>query len=239
MTLKRGDMREELNYIPPPNRKLPPVPGSQYNTCDRIKRGMDDEICPYATFHLLGFREEMDPNQKNPNQFQTFPHPNGLGGAPPPDSMSHHRQGSQSMPRPVQGNRFPMRMNGAPSLYGPEYDDPANCDMENHTYASYSNTNPQLPPDFGGSPSHNAAMARRSVGSIGPVRNMMTLPPYPEPPMVPVPPPRAGNDSVNISSSSNNDSTVSAEISEAECDREHLVNRNYGGTKAALNSTTV
>ena len=39
MTLKRGDMREELNYIPPPNRKLPPVPGSQYNTCDRIKRG--------------------------------------------------------------------------------------------------------------------------------------------------------------------------------------------------------
>jgi len=39
MTLKRGDMRDELNYIPPPNRKLPPVPGSQYNTCDRIKRG--------------------------------------------------------------------------------------------------------------------------------------------------------------------------------------------------------
>ena len=31
--------REELGYIPPPNRKLPPVPGSQYNTCDRIKRG--------------------------------------------------------------------------------------------------------------------------------------------------------------------------------------------------------
>jgi len=127
-------------------------------------------------------------------------------------------------------------MNGAPSLYGPEYDDPANCDMENHTYASYSNTNPQLPPDFGGSPSHNAAMARRSVGSIGPVRNMMTLPPYPEPPMVPVPPPRAGNDSVNISSSSNNDSTVSAEISEAECDREHLVNRNYGVGIRNMNS---
>ena len=57
---------------------------------------MDDEICPYATFHLLGFREEMDPNQKNPNQFQTFPHPNGLNGAPP-ETMAHHRQGSQSM----------------------------------------------------------------------------------------------------------------------------------------------
>jgi hypothetical protein len=41
-TMKRGgnDMREELGYIPPPNRKLPPVPGNnQYNTCDRIKRG--------------------------------------------------------------------------------------------------------------------------------------------------------------------------------------------------------
>ena len=34
-----NDMREELGYIPPPNRKLPPVPGNQYNTCDRIKRG--------------------------------------------------------------------------------------------------------------------------------------------------------------------------------------------------------
>lgn len=195
---------------------------------------MDDEICPYATFHLLGFREEMDPNQKNPNQFQTFPHPNGLNGAPP-ETMAHHRQGSQSMPRPAQANRFNMRMNGAPSVYGPEYDDPANCDMEGHTYAAYSNTNPQLPPDFGGSPNHNA-MARRSVGSIGPVRNMMTLPPYPEPPMVPIPPPRTGNDSVNVSSSSNNDSTVSAEISEAECDREHLVNRNYGVGIRNMNS---
>lgn len=40
-TMKRGgaDMREELGYIPPPNRKLPPVPGTNYNTCDRIKRG--------------------------------------------------------------------------------------------------------------------------------------------------------------------------------------------------------
>lgn len=43
--MKRGgggganDMRDELGYIPPPNRKLPPVPGTQYNTCDRIKRG--------------------------------------------------------------------------------------------------------------------------------------------------------------------------------------------------------
>lgn len=38
---KRRDIRDELGYIAPPNRKLPPVPGgpSSYNTCDRIKRG--------------------------------------------------------------------------------------------------------------------------------------------------------------------------------------------------------
>lgn len=43
--------RDELGYIAPPNRKLPPVPGTSYNTCDRIKRGtviskyqLDEEI---------------------------------------------------------------------------------------------------------------------------------------------------------------------------------------------------
>ena len=40
--------------------------------------GGDDEICPYATFHLLGFREEMDPQQAG-NNFQTFPYQNGHG----------------------------------------------------------------------------------------------------------------------------------------------------------------
>jgi hypothetical protein len=39
-TLQKGrDLRDELGYIAPPNRKLPPVPGTSYNTCDRIKRG--------------------------------------------------------------------------------------------------------------------------------------------------------------------------------------------------------
>ncbi|KAK8752913.1 hypothetical protein OTU49_008227, partial [Cherax quadricarinatus] len=38
MDKRHPGFREELGYIPPPNRKLPPVPGSQYNTCDRIKR---------------------------------------------------------------------------------------------------------------------------------------------------------------------------------------------------------
>lgn len=66
--------------------------------------GMEDEICPYATFHLLGFREEMDPSKAL--NFQTFPHQNGMGGpahvgtlgpnGPMPVHM-HSRSGSQSM----------------------------------------------------------------------------------------------------------------------------------------------
>lgn len=39
MDKRRPDLRDELGYIAPPNRKLPPVPGSNYNTCDRVKRG--------------------------------------------------------------------------------------------------------------------------------------------------------------------------------------------------------
>jgi hypothetical protein len=37
-TLDKRGLRDELGYIAPPNRKLPPVPGSNYNTCDRVKR---------------------------------------------------------------------------------------------------------------------------------------------------------------------------------------------------------
>lgn len=61
---------------------------------------MEDEICPYATFHLLGFREEMDPTKAM--NFQTFPHQNGHTGpghatmGPPPGHV-HSRSGSQSM----------------------------------------------------------------------------------------------------------------------------------------------
>lgn len=61
---------------------------------------MDDEICPYATFHLLGFREEMDPSKAM--NFQTFPHPHtgtmGPSGINTPHGL-HSRNGSQSMPR--------------------------------------------------------------------------------------------------------------------------------------------
>ncbi|XP_037944188.1 uncharacterized protein LOC119676994 [Teleopsis dalmanni] len=183
---RRPDLRDELGYIAPPNRKLPPVPGSNYNTCDRIKRGrglrsnhstwdprrpnlyeelkpppvplhgnvyghghgtaechyrhpgMEDEICPYATFHLLGFREEMDPTKAM--NFQTFPHQNGHAPGPghagtmgPPGHPGHmhSRSGSQSMPR---ANRYARKnsQGGQSSIYtpAPEYDDPANCAEE-------------------------------------------------------------------------------------------------------------
>lgn len=68
---------------------------------------MEDEICPYATFHLLGFREEMDPSKAM--NFQTFPHQNGMPGMPghvgtigpngviPMPNHVHSRSGSQSM----------------------------------------------------------------------------------------------------------------------------------------------
>lgn len=54
-TMKRngGDMRDELGYIPPPNRKLPPVPGTQYNTCDRIKRGNYSIQSIFHSFYLF------------------------------------------------------------------------------------------------------------------------------------------------------------------------------------------
>lgn len=68
---------------------------------------MEDEICPYATFHLLGFREEMDPTKAM--NFQTFPHQNGTTGpghagtmgtgipGQHPGGHMHSRSGSQSM----------------------------------------------------------------------------------------------------------------------------------------------
>lgn len=59
--------------------------------------GVDDEdsVYPYATFHLLGFREEMDPTKAI--NFQTFPHQAGGPIPYPPHTMQHQRAGSQSM----------------------------------------------------------------------------------------------------------------------------------------------
>lgn len=50
---KRRDIRDELGYIAPPNRKLPPVPGTSYNTCDRIKRGTVISNFQKTIFRLL------------------------------------------------------------------------------------------------------------------------------------------------------------------------------------------
>jgi len=84
---------------------------------------MEDEICPYATFHPLGFREEMDPTKAM--NFQTFPHQNGHTPVPghagtmlPPGHPGHvhSRSGSQSMPR---ANRY-QRKNSQVHLASPD-----------------------------------------------------------------------------------------------------------------------
>ncbi|XP_057660494.1 cell adhesion molecule Dscam2 isoform X15 [Diorhabda carinulata] len=211
---RRPDLRDELGYIAPPNRKLPPVPGSNYNTCDRIKRGMDDEICPYATFHLLGFREEMDPTKAL--QFQTFPHPHsgtiGPSGMTTPHGL-HSRNGSQSMPRQNRNRYDRVGSQGNGSIYspGPEYDDPANCAPEDEQYGSqYGGYG--APYDQYGS---RGSIGRRSLGSL-------RIPPGNSSPEPPPPPPRNHDPSFNDSKDSN-------EISEAECDRDQLINsRTYG-----------
>ncbi|XP_033230988.1 Down syndrome cell adhesion molecule-like protein Dscam2 isoform X4 [Belonocnema kinseyi] len=265
---RRPDLRDELGYIAPPNRKLPPVPGSNYNTCDRIKRGgpgsirshstwdprrhmyeelshyppnrrcpppptrmgstdalarkgMEDEICPYATFHLLGFREEMDPSKAM--QFQTFPHPgnghSGTMGPPvghPTNASAHSRSGSQSMPRQNGGRYSRVPSQGGSmqtNVFSPEYDDPANCAPEEDQYGSqYGQYG--APYDHYGS---RGSVGRRSVGSA---RNL-PMSNSPEPP----PPPPRNHDPNN---SNFNDSKESNEISEAECDRDQLINRSYG-----------
>ncbi|KAL7294790.1 hypothetical protein TKK_0011722 [Trichogramma kaykai] len=226
---RRPDLRDELGYIAPPNRKLPPVPGSNYNTCDRIKRGtvisMEDEICPYATFHLLGFREEMDPSKAM--QFQTFPHPvNGhtatMGPAVghPNNSSAHSRSGSQSMPRQANGGRYSRvpsqggSTGGNQNIFTPEYDDPANCNPEEDYGSQYGQYG--APYDHYGS---RGSVGRRSVGSLRnlPVSNS------PEPP----PPPPRNHDQSN---SSFNDSKESTDVNDQD-DRDQLI-RNYGETKA-------
>lgn len=56
---RRPDIRDELGYIAPPNRKLPPVPGSNYNTCDRVKRGTVISKCG-ERFDQIAFSDFFD-----------------------------------------------------------------------------------------------------------------------------------------------------------------------------------
>ncbi|KAM7342874.1 Down syndrome cell adhesion molecule 1 isoform 4-T6 [Cochliomyia hominivorax] len=310
---RRPDLRDELGYIAPPNRKLPPVPGSNYNTCDRIKRGtvitrggmrsnhstwdprrpnlyeelkpppvpahgnhyghshmvnectyrhpgMEDEICPYATFHLLGFREEMDPTKAM--NFQTFPHQNGHAppghagtmGPPGHPGHMHSRSGSQSMPR---ANRYARKnsQGGQSSIYtpAPEYDDPANC-AEEDQYRRYTRVNSQGGSLYSGpgpeydDPANCAPEEDQygsqyggpygtpydhygSRGSMGRRSVGSTRNPGNGSPEPPPPPPR----NHDMSNSSFNDSKESNEISEAECDRDHGPRGNYGeDTKDAV-----
>lgn len=58
--------------------------------------GQDEDISPYATFHLLGMREEakngMMPNGQN---FQTMPSTPGNGPMTNPSTPAHQRQQQQ------------------------------------------------------------------------------------------------------------------------------------------------
>ncbi|XP_055593961.1 cell adhesion molecule Dscam2 isoform X11 [Uranotaenia lowii] len=300
---RRPDIRDELGYIAPPNRKLPPVPGSNYNTCDRVKRGtvishnhnnksnhstwdprrplyeelknvgpplprrcnhppacygMEDEICPYATFHLLGFREEMDPTKAM--NFQTFPHQNGMGGPGHMGTMGsnmamqmpnhvHSRSGSQSMPRQ---NRYARKnsQGGQSSIYtpAPEYDDPANC-AEEDQYRRYTRINSQggsmycgpgpeyddpancAPEEdqYGSQYGGNYGTPYDHYGSRGSVGRRSAGSPEPPPP-----PPR----NHDTSNSSFNDSKESNEISEAECDRDNGPRGNYSEPAEATAKST-
>ncbi|XP_052739507.1 cell adhesion molecule Dscam2 isoform X47 [Bicyclus anynana] len=269
---KRGGLRDELGYIAPPNRKLPPVPGSNYNTCDRVKRqavimgahstwdprrhhyervrrprmrrtgsgdtistGMEDEICPYATFHLLGFREEMDPSKAiafphhHPSHAGTLAHPHQH-----PHHPAHSRAGSQSMPRANSRYARKNSQGGQSAIYStaPEYDDPATCAEEDQYRARYSRPMYACGPEYD-EPACCAPEDEQYTGAYGtpysdhygsrPSIGTRKCGSSPEPP--PPPPRNANND--NNCSSSFNESKDSNEISEAECDQP----RNYPDQK--------
>ncbi|KAB7494490.1 Down syndrome cell adhesion molecule-like protein Dscam2, partial [Armadillidium nasatum] len=94
MDKRHPGFREELGYIPPPNRKLPPVPGTQYNTCDRIKRGgmngsLTGGFAPHATWApRRNMYEEMSLHPPPTRRMPPLP------GAPPPLPSSRDTLGS-------------------------------------------------------------------------------------------------------------------------------------------------
>ena len=69
----------------------------------------DEDISPYATFHLLGMREENKNGMMNPQAYKTMPHPPQQGGGPMPggppqaghqtgpNTPAHQRQMAQTM----------------------------------------------------------------------------------------------------------------------------------------------
>ncbi|XP_037087513.1 LOW QUALITY PROTEIN: Down syndrome cell adhesion molecule-like protein Dscam2 [Pollicipes pollicipes] len=272
---------EELGYIAPPNRKLPPIPGSNYSTLgSQVKRmpggamsvygpsnprhqyeelsqqqyqaaygappppphgvptspstyysvvgpNGEEEIAPYATFHLLGFREEMDPSgpEQPPAGFQT------MAARPAQQGQPGRQQGPQvrTLPRntrysqPV--NPFPppahmqrSSLGGAASMFSPTYDDPARSDDEaNYNGSQYSGGGPYAALD---DTSSRTGTARRN-GTDGGWPDCGSLPPPPpslldqEEPLPPPPPPRASLDDSNTSQQT--------DTSAMECDRDHAI----------------
>lgn len=100
-TREKQSLKQSLSFDKSCFVDFPPI-AAESTLVDCQFAGMEDEICPYATFHLLGFREEMDPSKAM--QFQTFPHPgnghSGTMGPPvghPTNASAHSRSGSQSM----------------------------------------------------------------------------------------------------------------------------------------------
>ena len=68
----------------------------------------DEDISPYATFHLLGMREENKNGMMNPQAYKTMPHPPGQMQQPQqqqpgpghqtgPNTPAHQRQMAQTM----------------------------------------------------------------------------------------------------------------------------------------------
>merc|ERR1719336_3226624 len=160
---KDGLPYDEMGYVPPPNRKLPPVPGtnSNYNTIDRIKKGghsmpgQEEDISPYATFHLLGMREEAKAAAAAAAQnFQTMPSTPGSGPLTGPNTPAHQRnpQAAQTMFNP----RRSVPNQAAPGMQ--LYDAP-NCDYEPPTNFQQNFGNPyDCPEGF-----YNASM----MSSVG------------------------------------------------------------------------
>ncbi|GBP44657.1 hypothetical protein EVAR_44185_1 [Eumeta japonica] len=183
---------------------------------------MEDEICPYATFHLLGFREEMEPGKAlafGQHGTLAHPHPHAHHAA---HHAAHSRSGSQSMPRTNGRYARKNSQGGHSAIYStaPEYDDPATCAEEDQYRARYSRPLYGCGPEYD-EPACCAPEDEQYGAAYGTPYATRARCASPEPP----PPPPRNQTADNNCSSSFNESKDSNEISEAECDQP----RNYPG----------
>ncbi|XP_043207619.1 Down syndrome cell adhesion molecule-like protein Dscam2 isoform X5 [Amphibalanus amphitrite] len=274
---------EELGYIAPPNRKLPPIPGSTYSTLgSQVKRmpggalsvygpanprhqyeeltqqqyqatygapprppphgvptspstyysvvgpNGEEEIAPYATFHLLGFREEMDPSGETPAGCQTMaPRPGQHGrqmSAPAVRTLPRNTRYSQPvnpLPPPAHQARASLGGGGGGSVFSPTYDDPARSDDEaNYNSSQYSGGGPYAALDDSSSRTGTARRNGPEPAAAGWAADCGSLPPPPpslltDEPLPPPPPPRASLDDSNTSQQT--------DTSAMECDRDQAL----------------